>query len=56
VTGTGSVTCTGTLSAGAGSCSLRFTTTGSKTLTGAYSGDNNYGTSTSAKVTQTVSQ
>jgi hypothetical protein len=54
VTGTGSVTCTGTLSAGAGGCSLTFTTSGSKTLTAVYSGDTNYKTSTSAKVTQVV--
>lgn len=54
LSGTGGLTCTGTLTAGAGSCSLAFITTGSKTLTAAYSGDSNYNTSTSAKVTQKV--
>jgi hypothetical protein len=54
VTGTGSVTCTGTLSAGASSCSLTFTTAGSKTVKAVYAGDTNYKTSTSATVTQTV--
>jgi hypothetical protein len=54
VTGTGGLTCTGTLTAGAGSCPLTFTTTGTKTLTAAYSGDTNYKTSTSAKVSMTV--
>lgn len=47
---TGSVTvtastlenCTGTLTAGAGSCSLTFLTTGTRTMTAAYNGDTNF--------------
>jgi YVTN family beta-propeller protein len=46
--------CTGTLSAGAGSCALTFTTTGSRTITAMYNGDTNFNTSTSTAVTQVV--
>jgi Bacterial Ig-like domain (group 3)/NHL repeat len=46
--------CNGTLNAGAGSCSLTFTAAGSPKLTASYAGDNNFNSSTSAKVTQTV--
>jgi hypothetical protein len=54
VTASTGQTCSGTLSADAGSCSLTFTTTGSPKLTAAYGGDTNFKASTSAKVTQTV--
>jgi hypothetical protein len=50
----GETPCTGTLSAGAGSCSLTFFTDGSRTLTATYSGDPNFNGSTSTTVTQTV--
>jgi Bacterial Ig-like domain (group 3)/FG-GAP-like repeat/Abnormal spindle-like microcephaly-assoc'd, ASPM-SPD-2-Hydin len=46
--------CSGTLTSGAGSCSLVFATSGPRTLTANYSGDSNFATSTSAGVTQTV--
>jgi predicted outer membrane repeat protein len=36
------VQCTGTLTAGAGSCALTFASPGSKTLTATYSGDSNF--------------
>lgn len=60
---TGSVTvnastgqsCTGTLSsAKTGSCSITFTSAGSRTLTARYTGDSNFNPSTSASVSQTV--
>jgi hypothetical protein len=59
---TGSVTvtastgesCSGTLSSGTGSCSVTFNTTGPRTLTASYGGDNNFKSSSSAKVSQTV--
>jgi hypothetical protein len=59
---TGSVTvmastgesCSGALSAGAGSCSLMFTSVGSRTLTASYLGDGNFNGSTSTPVTQSV--
>ncbi len=54
VTATTGETCTGNLTAGAGSCSLTFPTAGPRTLTAAYSGDNNFNGSTSTGVTQTV--
>jgi FtsP/CotA-like multicopper oxidase with cupredoxin domain len=60
-TGTATVTastgerCTGALSAGVGSCTLKFATGGSKTLTAVYSGDSNFITSTSPAATQVVS-
>jgi trimeric autotransporter adhesin len=44
--------CTGTLKAG--SCSITFTSAGSRTLTANYLGDSNFNTSTSASVSQTV--
>jgi hypothetical protein len=50
----GGVNCKATLSAGVGSCSLTFTTAGTKTVTASYSGDTDFKTSTSAKVTQVV--
>ena len=40
--------CSATLSSGLGSCNLSFSTTGSRTLTATYSGDNNDSASTSA--------
>jgi hypothetical protein len=46
--------CSGTLTAGSGSCSLTFTKTGSKNLKGTYSGDSNDSVSTSIAVTQIV--
>jgi uncharacterized protein YjdB len=59
---TGSVTvnastgesCTGTLSSGAGSCSITFQNAGISTLTARYGGDSNFNSSTSAGVSQTV--
>jgi Divergent InlB B-repeat domain/Bacterial Ig-like domain (group 3)/FG-GAP-like repeat/Putative Ig domain len=59
---TGSVTvaastgesCSGVLSAGAGSCPLTFTTARSRTLTAKYPGDSNFKSSSSAAITQTV--
>ena len=61
-TPTGSVTvtastggsCTGTLSSGAGTCTITFTAVASPTLTAAYAGDGNFVGSTSAGVSQTV--
>jgi CSLREA domain-containing protein/uncharacterized repeat protein (TIGR02543 family) len=49
-------TCSGTLSAGTGSCSLTFTASGSPTLTASYGGDSNFNSSTSTKVTQQVTR
>jgi hypothetical protein len=46
--------CSGALTSGAGTCSLVFATSGSRTLTANYSGDSNFAASTSASVTQTV--
>ena len=59
---TGSVTvnastgqsCKGTLTANTGSCSITFTSAGSRTLTALYSGDSNFNPSSSASVSQTV--
>jgi hypothetical protein len=59
-TGTVSVTastggsCSGTLSSGAGSCTITFTSPASPTLTAAYAGDGNFNGSTSTGVSQTV--
>ncbi len=60
-TPTGSVTvsdgvssCVGTLTAGAGSCSLTSTTVGAKTLTGTYGNDANYVHGTSVTAPHTV--
>jgi len=39
-----------------GSCVITITAAGSKTLTGSYSGDSNFASSTSASVTQTVNE
>ena len=47
-------TCSGTLTAGAGSCTITFTSTGARTLIAAYAGDTNFTTSTSSSVSQTV--
>jgi len=55
VTG-GGQSCSAVLSAGAGSCSLTFTTTGSKTLRAKYVGDSNFTNGSSAAVTQTVQE
>jgi hypothetical protein len=55
VTSTTGESCSGTLAAGVGGCSLSFTSAGARTLTAAYTGDGNYNGSTSAGVTQTVS-
>ena len=47
--------CTGTLtSAHTGTCSIIFSTGGSRTLTASYAGDRNFNGSTSASVSQTV--
>jgi phospholipase C len=46
--------CTGTLTAGGGSCSLTFASNGPRTLTAAYSGDSNDINSVSPGYTQTV--
>jgi len=48
--------CTATLAAGAGSCPITFTTTGARTITAAYAGDNNFSASSSPApgVSQTV--
>jgi hypothetical protein len=50
--GDGTVSCTGTVAAG--TCTLIFSTTGSKTLTAQYSGDAGFNAGISAGVTQTV--
>ena len=47
-------TCAAMLVSAAGTCSITFTTSGSRTLTAVYSGDNNFNGSTSAGVSQTV--
>ncbi len=54
VNGTGAVTCNTTLSAGAGSCTLTFTSAGAKTVTATYNGDTNYNTSSSTSATEQV--
>jgi hypothetical protein len=54
VTASTGESCTGTLSAGAGSCLLTFTASGSRTLTASYAGDNNFKSSSSDKVKQVV--
>jgi hypothetical protein len=41
----GGNTCTGTLSGGQGSCTIGLTTTGSRTLTATYAGENGFGAS-----------
>ena len=48
------VTCSATLSAGVGSCSVTLNSAGTWTLTAAYAGDNNFTSSTSTGVSQTV--
>ena len=50
----GTVSCTGTLSAG--QCSLTFTSAGAKSLTATYAGDGNFTSSTSAAETHTVNR
>jgi uncharacterized protein (TIGR03437 family) len=42
----GSETCTGSLAAGSGSCTLALTVAGSRTLTATYNGDTNFNTGT----------
>jgi YVTN family beta-propeller protein len=54
VTASTGETCTGTLTAGAGSCALIFTTTGPRTITASYGGDSNFNPSNSNPVNQTV--
>jgi len=46
--------CSATFSGGSGSCTVKFTTTGARTLTATYGGDSNNSSSISAPVTQTV--
>jgi hypothetical protein len=46
--------CSGTLSSGAGSCTITFTSPASPTLTAAYAGDGNFNGGTSTGVSQTV--
>jgi len=55
VTASTGESCTGGLSAGVGSCTMIFTTGGTRTLTAAYSGDTNFIGNTSAGATQVVS-
>ena len=55
VTASTGQTCTGALTLGVGSCTLSFSTGGSRTLTAAYLGDANFAGSTSAAATQVVS-
>lgn len=50
----GGASCNGTLTSGAGSCTLAFTSPGDKTLTAVYAGDGNFGGSTSAAATHQV--
>jgi large repetitive protein len=50
----GTNTCTVTLTAGAGSCTISFPSAGSYSMTGAYSGDANFNASTSAANSHTV--
>ncbi len=48
------VTCSGTLTSGAGGCTVTLSTAGTWTLSAAYGGDSNFTNSTSANVNQTV--
>jgi len=48
------VTCSGPLTSGAGSCQLTLSTAGAWTLTASYGGDTNYNTGVSGGTTQTV--
>jgi hypothetical protein len=54
VTASTGESCSAGLAAGSGHCSIKFTTTGSRTLTASYPGDANNNGSVSAGVTQTV--
>jgi len=49
-------TCTGLLTAGAGSCQITFTSTGPRSLTAIYGGSANFSSSVSTPVTQTVNE
>ena len=55
VTASTGETCSNTLAAGAGSCTLKFATGGSRTLTAVYSGDANFTAGTPGAATQVVS-
>ncbi|MFZ5821757.1 MAG: sortase [Chloroflexota bacterium] len=50
----GTDSCTGALTAGAGTCDITLTTAGPRTLTAEYMGDTNFGASTSAGEPHTV--
>ncbi|HLO33280.1 MAG TPA: Ig-like domain repeat protein [Anaerolineales bacterium] len=52
----GTNTCNVTLTAGAGSCTIAFPSTGSYSMTGAYGGDANFNGSTSAANSHTVNK
>ena len=54
VTASTGESCSGTLAAGTGSCSITFTTPGNRTLLASYSGDGNFNAGTSATLNQTV--
>ena len=54
ITASTAETCTGTLSAGVGSCVITFNTAGPRTLTAFYAGDPNFTASNSKPSTQTV--
>jgi len=55
VTASTGESCNSALNLGAGSCTLTFATSGSRTLTASYGGDGNFNGSVSASVSQTVS-
>jgi CSLREA domain-containing protein len=56
VSDSGTNTCTATLTAGVGSCTIDFPSTGSYSLTGTYGGDANFNGSTSAAISHTVNK
>ena len=49
-------TCTGSLSGGIGTCTITFSTAGTKTILATYNGDSDYKTSTSILYSQTVTK